>query len=58
MTEAYAMEIGRFAYFWAWPIMNMHNRRMVLGNLPEPGLMGGIATGFAGQPIVHVARLH
>ena len=42
MTEAFAMEIGRFAYFWAWPMMNMHNRRTVLGNLSEPGPMGGI----------------
>jgi hypothetical protein len=42
MTEAYAKDIGRFAYFWAWPMMNMHNRRELLGNLLEPGLMGGI----------------
>ncbi len=42
MTEQYVRDVGRFAYFWAWPMMNMHNRRTVLEKLPEPGLMGGI----------------
>jgi hypothetical protein len=42
MTEAYAQQIGRFAYFWAWPLVNMHNRRVLLQQLPEAGLMGGI----------------
>ncbi len=42
MTEAYAQQIGRFTYFWAWPMVNMHNRRALLQQLPEPGLMGGI----------------
>ena len=42
MTEQYVRDAGRFAYFWAWPMMNMHNRRIVLEKLPEPGLMGGI----------------
>ena len=40
--ERYVRDAGRFAYFWAWPMMNMHNRRIVLEKLPEPGLMGGI----------------
>jgi hypothetical protein len=26
MTESYVREIGRFAYFWAWPMVNIHNR--------------------------------
>jgi hypothetical protein len=42
MTEAYVQQVGRFAYFWAWPMVNMHNRRILLQQLPEPGLMGGI----------------
>ena len=42
MSEAYAQQIGRFAYFWAWPLVNMHNRRILLQQLPEAGLMGGI----------------
>ena len=42
MTEAYAQQIGHFAYFWGWPLVNMHNRRTLLQQLPGPGLMGGI----------------
>ncbi len=42
MTEAYVQQIGRFAYFWAWPGVNMPNRRILLQKLPEAGLMGGI----------------
>src|SRR5512137_1449562 len=42
MTEAYVRAIGRFAYFWAWPMTNLHNRRAALKDIPEPGLMGGI----------------
>ncbi len=42
MTDAYAGQIGRSAYFWAWPLVNMHNRRILLQKLPEAGLMGGI----------------
>src|SRR5271154_4581162 len=42
MSEAYVQQIGRFAYFWAWPLVNMHNRRLLLARMPEPGLMGGI----------------
>lgn len=42
MSEAYVQQIGRFAYFWGWPLVNMHNRRILLTKTPEPGLMGGI----------------
>ena len=42
MLEQYVRDVGRFAYFWAWPLVNMHNRRIILEKLPEPGLMGGI----------------
>ncbi len=42
MSEAYVQQIGRFAYFWGWPMVNMHNRRLMLSKVPEPGLMGGI----------------
>jgi hypothetical protein len=34
--------VARDAYFWAWPMVNMYNRRLALGEAPEPGLMGGI----------------
>jgi hypothetical protein len=42
MTEAYVTMIGRFAYFWAWPLVNMHNRRLLMQKIPRAGLMGGI----------------
>jgi hypothetical protein len=42
MTEAYVQQIGRLAYVWAWPMANMHNRRLLMQQIPEPGLMGGI----------------
>src|SRR5271169_2851432 len=42
LTEEYVKQVGRSAYFWAWPMVNMHNRKGILEKLPEPGLMGGI----------------
>jgi hypothetical protein len=42
MTEEYVRAIGRFAYLWAWPMTNLHNRRAAFRDVPEPGLMGGI----------------
>src|SRR5262245_11716562 len=41
ITEAYARMVARDAYFWAWPMVNMYNRRLALGDAPEPGLMSG-----------------
>src|SRR5262245_21031608 len=42
MNAAYVYMIGSFAYLWAWPLVNMHNRRLAMQNVPQPGLMGGI----------------
>ena len=42
MTEAYVSQVGRSAYFWAWPMMNVHNRYLTFRKVPEPGYMGGI----------------
>src|SRR5271170_1028215 len=42
MTSEYVQSIGRLAYLWAWPMMNLHNRVTILRSIPEPGLMGGI----------------
>jgi hypothetical protein len=42
ITAEFAQAIGRFAYLWAWPMVNIHNRLITLDRLPEPGLMGGI----------------
>src|SRR5262245_28303333 len=42
ITEAYARMVARDAYFWAWPMVNVYNRRLTFGQLPEPGLLGGV----------------
>lgn len=41
MTEAYARMVARDTFFWAWPMINIHNRRMVFEQLKAPGLLGG-----------------
>jgi hypothetical protein len=28
VTEDYARHVGKDAYFWAWPMVNMYNRRL------------------------------
>ena len=28
ITEEYVRQVGREAYFWAWPMLNMYNRRL------------------------------
>jgi len=38
----YVRQIGRLAYIWAWPMVNLHNRRSALKDVAEAGLMGGI----------------
>ena len=42
ITEAYARMVARDAYFWAWPMINIYNKRLAFAQAPEPGLMGGI----------------
>ena len=51
ITEAYARMVAREAYFWAWPMLNVYNRRLAFKDLPQPGLMGGIV------PIAPLNRL-
>lgn len=41
MPDSYVRLTGQETYFWAWPMMNIHNRRMMLKDLPDAGLMGG-----------------
>ncbi|MFW0787759.1 DUF1254 domain-containing protein [Gordonia sp. CPCC 206044] len=48
MTAEYARTIGRTAYLWGWPLVNMHNRRVFMEQLPAPGLLTGIVP--AGPP--------
>jgi len=42
LSEDYVRRLAGIAYLWGWPMVNMHNRKLILSQLPEPGLMGGI----------------
>ncbi|MET8798112.1 DUF1214 domain-containing protein [Nocardia sp. NPDC004568] len=48
VTPDYARAVARTAYLWGWPLVNMHNRRVAMAQLPEPGLLAGVAP--AGPP--------
>ena len=55
ITEAYARLVARDAYFWAWPMVNIYNRRLAFAQCPEPGLMNGVLP-FA--PLNQLSMLH
>ena len=38
----YAKAVGRFAYIWGWPLVNMWNRRAGITQAPAPGRLGGV----------------
>lgn len=40
ITEAYAAMIARDAYFWAWPMVNLYNKRLNFKDVPEPMMIG------------------
>src|SRR5262245_36307689 len=42
MHEEYAKAIARMAYVWAWPMVNMINRRSAITKAPEPGRLNGV----------------
>jgi len=42
ITEAYARMVARDAYFWAWPMVNIYNRRLAFSQATEVGLMNGV----------------
>ena len=44
ITEEYAKAVARDAYFWAWPMVNVYNRRLVFAQ-------------FRKSPEQHLARL-
>ena len=41
LTEAYARHVARDVTFWAWPMVNVYNRRIGFEALKEPGRLGG-----------------
>jgi hypothetical protein len=54
ITEAYARMVARNAYFWAWPLVNIYNKRLAFKQVPQPGLMNGI---MPVAPVNHLSML-
>ena len=42
MTKPYVETVGRMAYMWGWPLVNVANRFAAFSKAPEPGLLGGV----------------
>src|SRR5215510_4390996 len=42
MHAAYAKAVGRFAYVWGWPMVNMLNRSAAITKAPQPGRLNGV----------------
>jgi len=42
MHPEYAKALGRLAYVWGWPMVNMLNRSAAITRAPEPGLLNGV----------------
>src|SRR5215468_10662179 len=40
ITEEYAKLVARDSYFWAWPLLNIYNRRLVFSQIKEAVKMG------------------
>jgi hypothetical protein len=53
ITEEYAKLVGRDAYFWAWPMVNMYNRRLHFMRVKEMAVRGSLAR----QDVRHYAGL-
>jgi hypothetical protein len=47
--------VARDAYFWAWPMVNIYNRRLAFEKAPKAGLMNGVLP-FA--PLNTMSMLH
>jgi hypothetical protein len=55
LSPDFVREIGRFAYLWAWPLVDIYNRYNSFKRVHRPLLIGGIAPV---APINHLAMLH
>jgi len=42
VTEEYVRMVARDAYFWAWPMVNVYNRRLTYEKVPEIGMSGPV----------------
>jgi hypothetical protein len=41
-TQAYAALVARDAYFWAWSLVNIYNRRLAFKDVPEMAMAGPV----------------
>ena len=55
ITEEYARHVARDAFFWAWPLVNIYNRRLACRRSKE--LICRARAGRAAQPHRHAHRL-
>jgi len=42
LHKEYVKTIGRMAYVWGWPLVNIFNRRETITQAPAPGRLGGV----------------
>jgi hypothetical protein len=42
LSEGYVALMARSIYFWGWPMMNLHSRKVTFAKLPGQGYLGGI----------------
>jgi hypothetical protein len=54
MTEEYVKSMTKLIYLWGWPMVNVHNRVMMFGQLKEPTYIGGV---LPGGPMNHICML-
>ncbi|MBY5406605.1 DUF1254 domain-containing protein [Rhizobium leguminosarum] len=53
LTDSYARAVVRDTYFWAWPIVNMYNRRAALSQIKDFVKAGPVPS----APLNHIAML-
>ena len=50
--------VARDAYFWAWPLVNIYNRRLAFKDSRPNSMLCRPGAGRAAQPVRHAHRLH
>jgi hypothetical protein len=53
ITEAYARLVAQDAYFWAWPMVNVYNRRLAFAKTPQIMMAGPVPA----APLNHLGML-
>ena len=54
LAKDYVMNLATLAYVWGWPLVNMHNRRVVFSKITESGLGDGV---LPVAPLNHLTML-